>query len=225
MYICTKYKSKSKHMIVSNMTIDEIYREIDKNLSFIAGKIDNLKRKLLRLTIKSKKPESIFLFTKDKNNNEWFIYLNVTKKYIRISKGVLYLDVNNKFNIIDISSTGNLTNFTSHFIERYNERFLHQEKLTKREIFKLFILNNPAKIIKIDENACVMTDGVGLGELHRRVGYYYFNCKTFVNNNMLFENQDNYKNEGKKYMEEKLKKIIKSKAKLDEILYNNEKVI
>jgi hypothetical protein len=41
-----------------------------------------------------------------------------------------------------------LTHFTSHFLERYNERFLRQENLSKLELLKQFIPKNPIEVIR-----------------------------------------------------------------------------
>jgi hypothetical protein len=202
-------------MLVPKMNIDEIYNEIIKNYNFIVNKTLNIKSKLERIATKSKTSVSKFIFTKDKNNNDWFIFLNVTKKYYGIIFGVLYLDDNNKFNVITICKNKSfLCHYTSHFFDRYNERHLKQN-LSKKQILEAFIINNPSIAINInnDNPINVFNTGIGLGlfQNNTNTNFSIFYNKTFVSNDMLFDNQNEISEIGKKLSKDNLNDIIKSK--------------
>lgn len=103
-----------------------------------------------------------------------------------------------------------LTHFTSHFLERYNERFLRHENLSKLELLKRFISKNPIDVIRPVPDRDTLNnrifgrfkEGIGLGfdEVLSEDGKEIHHFKTFVLNEMIFESQlDNFNIIGKEY--------------------------
>ena len=77
-------------MIVPKMDMEGIINEFEKSEPFIITKTKNIAKKYRRLAIKKRSTIRNFIITKDKNNNDWFIYLNVTKKAQMYVSGIIY---------------------------------------------------------------------------------------------------------------------------------------
>ncbi len=82
--------------------------------------------------------------------------------------------------------------FTSHFIDRYNQRFLHQPYLSRKEALQLYMDNNGTTVIKnldsskYEYNVMVATnEGYSFGKFENDILLH----KTFVSRDMLFGNQ------------------------------------
>ena len=82
--------------------------------------------------------------------------------------------------------------FTSHFIDRYNLRFLHQPHLSRKEALQLYMDNNGTTAIrsldssKYEYNVMVATnEGYSFGKYENGILLH----KTFVSRDMLFGNQ------------------------------------
>ena len=82
--------------------------------------------------------------------------------------------------------------FTSHFIDRYNQRFLHQPYLTRKEALQLYLDRNNSTVIrsfdssKYEYNVMVATnEGYSFGKHENSILLH----KTFVSRDMLFGNQ------------------------------------
>ena len=82
--------------------------------------------------------------------------------------------------------------FTSHFIERYNQRFLHQPHLSCKEALQLYMEHNKATVIKrlksskYEGNVMVASsEGYSFGTFENDILLH----KTFVSRDMLFGNQ------------------------------------
>lgn len=82
--------------------------------------------------------------------------------------------------------------FTSHFIDRYNQRFLHQPFLSRKEALQLYMDKNGTSIIKsldsskYEYNVMVATnEGYSFGKFENDILLH----KTFVSRDMLFGNQ------------------------------------
>lgn len=194
-------------MIVPSMNMDEIINEIENQIPYIINILKNTVPKLRRQAIKNKTNIVHFFKVTDKKHNNWIIYLNVNKKrfkcapfiyYINnlgfntIKVGIGYLNQNPKINPDKI-----LIHYPSHFFERYNERFLNIPNLSKIEILKIYIENNPEDSFKylqtiqdgLEETFDVINDGVGLGYSEIINNIEIFHNKTFINTDMLLGNQ------------------------------------
>ncbi|GJG32754.1 hypothetical protein PRMUPPPA20_08630 [Xylanibacter ruminicola] len=82
--------------------------------------------------------------------------------------------------------------FTSHFIDRYNLRFLHQPYLSRKAALQLYLDNNHKTVItsfrspKYDCNVmAAATEGYSLGKFENDILLH----KTFVSRDMLYGNQ------------------------------------
>ena len=82
--------------------------------------------------------------------------------------------------------------FTSHFINRYNQRFLHKPYLSRKEALQLYMDNNHTTVIKsfqspkYDCNVMIAAaEGYSFGKFENDILLH----KTFVSRDMLYGNQ------------------------------------
>ena len=82
--------------------------------------------------------------------------------------------------------------FTSHFIDRYNQRFLHKPYLSRKEALQLYMDNNHTTVIKsfqspkYDCNVMIAAaEGYSFGKFENDILLH----KTFVSRDMLYGNQ------------------------------------
>jgi hypothetical protein len=182
------------------MNSEELYNEIFKDFEIVQRKATYLTDGLRREAIKSKAKHVNRIFDyKSKQLNKWFIVADYIVGHPAFILVVHYLDEYG-FNGIRIDA-GNqsLTHVTPHFLERYNERFLKQPNLSKLELLKRFIKNNPVYVIqsvfdtetKKYKISGRVNEGIVLGikEVLRGKGKEINQYKTFISSDMIFENQ------------------------------------
>ena len=108
-------------------------------------------------------------------------------------------------------SYGHVKVYTSHFLDRYNERFLKNPVLSKLETFRLFIMNNPKGAIK--ENYSeeypegiieVVNNGIvfGMSQDNKELNCHISLMKTFISWDMIGQDQQQVAMEGKVILKE-----------------------
>ena len=195
-------------MIVETMSDKELLAEIDNDFLEIAKFIVDIKyntayKKRLQWG-RPKNGDFIIRINdwKSSNGNAYTYYIR-TKDWNDFKKGlfmvctVTFFRRNNAMNAIRILLDGDgdpsIEIFTSHFIDRYNQRFLKQPYLSRKEVVMKFIDRNDHLVIqklessKYDHNMMTGTnDGYIFGKFEDEQIKVY---KTFVTREMLFGNQ------------------------------------
>ena len=135
-------------MIVPSMNSQELYSEIMNDYQLVERKAYYLALGLRRSARKSKhKQVREIVEYKSKQRNNWIITIDCYVNGYDSSTTVYYLDEHGLngmcVNSVDVS----LSHYTPHFLRRYNERFLKDTTLSKLELLKQFIINNPIETI------------------------------------------------------------------------------
>ena len=193
-------------MIVPTMNSREILNEILIDVNAVQNKADSIAKNLRRSAIKSKSKTSFkFLDYKSPRKNDWVILLKSTTSYCSTLTCVHYL---NKlgFNCLLVSEEDRFHHLSGHFLERYNERFLHQFGLSKLELFKHFILHNSiatieglnSKDINIKRIIIKFKNGIAFGTFEIINGHEILDYRTFISSEMVLafqkENVDSINN-------------------------------
>ena len=181
-------------MIVPSMSCVEIAREFILDYKSVCNKADHLAKVLRREAIKTKTKKIIkfYPYTSVRSNN-WMILLEYLHPKCAAITAVHYLNSAGSFNLIQSFDILVFHHFTSHFLVRYNERFLKRNGLSKLEIFKLYILNNNYSTVKYLESNYVylkIKDGYVLGiseEIDEGIEIIHYN--TFLSNDMILDYQ------------------------------------
>lgn len=186
-------------MIVKTMNQVEIAREILADFSSVQKKVMTLKKPMRRSLIKSRKKYAFKIIEyESQRKNNWVIFIDCFKKETLTKYIVSYLDKNG-FNAVMVLDNRNLMHISSHFIQRYNERYLQQLGLSKIEVLKQFIKRNPVGFLQKlpdDENHKNkffgrLADGITLG-YHESLPFTQISYhKTFINTKMVMEFQKN----------------------------------
>lgn len=181
--------SMSHYELIKEMTIDTI--AVDRKANFIADQ-------LRRVVIKQKtKPIERWFDYKTARGNSWLLLISHHGKYHNFYRFVWFLGKHG-INIIFpwTLPTGNMEydHFTSHFIKRYNERFIKDPKLPVLETFKSYFTNNLTVNAQTDGGyeskiMGVVNDGVIFGVAEKNGQNLYITYKTFVSNQMILEFQ------------------------------------
>ena len=90
-----------------------------------------------------------------------------------------------------------LTHYSGHFLERFNERFLHEAELSKTEILKRYLSKNASAYIEFLPDTEKYQkpifgrsrEGVVFGNVEFLESYNIIHVKTFIANDMIFESQ------------------------------------
>lgn len=195
------------------MTSQELCNEIFKDESVVISKATYLAKDIRRLALKSKEKytEKIYEY-KSKQNNNWIIIIHANKKVIDTFYITYYLDQYGLNGIMTANDKKSLLHYTPHFLERYNQRFLKQENLSKIEILKRFLSVNWHAFVNdtpdYGENKnCFFTrfrEGIGLGYKEHVNGYLntIHHFKTYISPEMTFENQQKDLDLSSKYYEQ-----------------------
>lgn len=144
-------------MIVSSMNSKEIISEYFKDYDIVSRKARFISKKVRREALrKGDKKYTYITDYKSKLKNDWLIFIDYNNGEPLILTAVYYLN-RNKMNVVVIQSDNKtFIHYTSHFLERYNERFINQADLSKLELLKQFLpLNNFASYDVIDRKSVV----------------------------------------------------------------------
>ncbi len=188
-------------MIVPSMNAKELLLEIAKDYEFVMRKSYHLMRGCRREAVKSKNKHVQRIFDyKSKLKNDWLIIVDYYVADPSFVVVVYYHD-NFGFNGIMVGSDNQtLTHYTHHFLERYNERFLKQENISRKELLKRFLSQNAVGFLTYMPNAIDVKngffsrirEGIGLGYVEKIDGIQnqLQHFKTFISNDMIFKGQE-----------------------------------
>lgn len=187
-------------MVVPSMNSEELLIEIYKDLEVVNRKAFYLAQGLRRQAIKSrgKYVQRVYDYKSLRQNN-WFIIVDY---YVKEPLFTVVAYYTNQYGLNGILVDGDNTtmmNFTPHFLDRYNERFLKREDASHLELLKRFVPANPVQTImsiqKIDSNKkqtfVRFNEGIGLGykEYFPERGKVMHHFKTYISNEMVLEHQ------------------------------------
>ena len=166
-------------MIVPAMNSKELAIEVFKDLETVDIKAMYLAQGLRREAVKSKFKyvKRVFEY-KSRRLNLWLIIIDYYVKQPFFTIVVYYLDPSGLNGIMVDGNNQTLIHFTPHFLERYNERFLIQPKISKLELLKRFIPANSLEVIRVvPDNSSLenrifgrFKEGIGLGLKEEFVG-------------------------------------------------------
>ncbi|MCT4589097.1 MAG: hypothetical protein N4A71_14845 [Carboxylicivirga sp.] len=186
-------------MIVPNMTSDELANEIMADIKNVRTKIGYASNKIRRIAIKSPKKhhQHMLEYTSPMKNN-WIVFINYYLKEPVYVPVVHYLNQYGLNGIMVSEGDISLQHYTSHFLDRYNQRFLKKDDMSKLELLKHFIKQNPmaqTQSLPDDKDYANQifgrfSEGMGFGYKERLTRNILFHFKTFVSSEMRFENQE-----------------------------------
>lgn len=213
-------------MIVPSMNSQELYSEIMNDYPIVERKAYYLALGLKRSARKSKHKHVREIFEyKSKQRNNWIITIDCYLNGYESSTMVYYLDEHG-LNGVRVNSEGvSLSHYTPHFLKRFKERFLKDPSLSKLDLLKHFIFNNPLEAFgeiadgELNQNKVFgrFNEGVGLGHIEAidDNGSEIIHFKTFISNEMILDFQrDGFNDLGEHYDEtyNELQRINKRRA-------------
>jgi hypothetical protein len=181
-------------MIVPSMNKTELAKEIYKDSVIVWRKAKYLTDGVRREAIKTRNKNLVRIFKyKSKQKNEWLIISDYSQGDPKIYLSIIYYN-DLGFNAVSVSDEY-LVHYTSHFLQRYNERYLRQEGLEMLELYKKFIIVNATATydFTLDDSKKVVArfrDGLGFG-LTERQDFFFIFMKTYISPEMIFEDQKN----------------------------------
>ena len=187
-------------MIVPAMNSKELLTEIFKDSNIVQKKATYITDGLRREAVKSRSKyvQRIYEYRSRQYNN-WIIIVDYFVGHPCFTIVAYYVDDYGLNGIRVDSDNRSLTQFTPHFLERYNERFLKRGNMSKLELLKQFISKNSMEAIKYVSNSETkqiqifgkFKEGIGLGykEDFNDIGKEIFHYKTFISNKMILEGQ------------------------------------
>ncbi|MGI6322608.1 MAG: hypothetical protein ACOXZO_04735 [Bacteroidales bacterium] len=181
-------------MIVPSMTLEELVNEILSDKQIVIRKSLHLTEKLRREAIKTRNKKLYrFYEYKSKQKNNWLILIDYNSGDPLILSVVHYLN-NFGLNAVSIlSDKKTLVHYSAHFLERFNERFLKQENLSKLDVLKQFLpQNNIATYDFIPDSGefknrvfARFKDGIGLGIYEKLWNNKMIFLKTYISPEMI----------------------------------------
>jgi hypothetical protein len=134
-------------MIVPAMNSRELLTEILKDFKIVERKAYYLASGLRREAVKSKSKYVQRKFdNRSPQRNKWLITIDFFVARPSFNAIAYYLDQHGLNGIRVNASLKSLTHLTPHFLDRYNDRFLHQPNLPKIELLKQFTSRNPLDV-------------------------------------------------------------------------------
>jgi hypothetical protein len=185
-------------MILPSMNSEELVREIMKDYQIVNRKGKYELEKLRRPALKSRTRHIQRIYDyKSKNHNNWIIFCDYDMKDPLWYVIVHFVDKWGLQAYLVDEKQRVLYHYSGHFLERFNERFLHETELSKTEILKRYFLRNASAYIQVVPDTekyqnpvfgrC--KEGIILGYVELSGLYSIIHAKTFIANDMIFENQ------------------------------------
>ena len=180
------------------MNSEELVREIIKDYPMVLRKGEYALKDLRRPALKSKNKHVQKIFDyESKNKNKWIIFCDYHTKdplwyiviyFVNKSGLQAYLVDDNK---------RVLYHYSGHFLERYNERFLHEPSLSKIEILKRYLSKNASAYIEVHPETEKYQhpvfgrakEGVVFGNVELQGIWSIIHVRTFISNDMIHEGQ------------------------------------
>ena len=144
-------------MIVANMNLHEVYADLMGEMSKLDWKRDALLNKAMKVLRKSVVfPASItYDYQMQSSKNQYIIYFYREHPYAPVLAGYLCVMFDgSKRYIIQWTNQGvpEILILTSHFLQRYKERFLKQPDMSANEVAVRFLSRNRTlRIMPVDE--------------------------------------------------------------------------
>jgi len=184
-------------MIVPAMNSEEIMKEVLLDFPKVRNKADFYSKILRREAIKSKSKLAIKCWDyKSTRKNDWIILLKCTPSCSTTTTAAHYLNKMG-FNCLLLSNEGVFHHYSGHFLERYNERFLNQQNLSRLDIFKHYIHYNSLKSgeifnpeeIEMRKVIFKTKDGIAFGTIEIIDGREVVDYRTFITHDMVKDYQ------------------------------------
>ncbi len=185
-------------MIVPSMNSEELANEVLSDYDSVLRKVKYLIAALRREAIRSRNKKLFKIFDhKSKQMNNWLICLDYNMGDPLVMMVTHYLNKSGLNAVLVLSGKKTLVHYSSHFLERYNERFIKQERITKIELLKRFLPENNVTTFDLttysgDNNFEVFAkfkDGVGLGTSVQLNNCLMVNLKTYISTEMIMDFQ------------------------------------
>lgn len=185
-------------MILPTMNSEELVREIIKDCQIVNRKAKYELEKLRRPALKSRSRHVQRIYDyKSKNHNNWFIFCDYNMKDPLWYVVVHLVDKWGLQAYLVDENQRTLYHYSGHFLERFNERFLHEPELSKTEILKRYLSKNASAYIEVlpdtDKYQSPVfgksREGVVLGSVELQGLYSIIHVKTFIADEMIFESQ------------------------------------
>ncbi len=185
-------------MILPSMNSEELVREIMKDYQIVNRKGKFELEKLRRPALKSQNRHVTRIFDyKSKNHNNWIIFCDYDMKDPFWFVVVHFIDKWGLQAYLVDENKRVLYHYSGHFLQRFNERFLHETELSKTEILKRYLLKNASAYIEVLPDTDKYQnpifgkskEGVVLGNVENQGLYSIIHVKTFIADDMIFENQ------------------------------------
>lgn len=142
-------------MIVANMNLHEVYDTLMEEMPKLDWKREALHSKAIKEMERSMRFQCLYDYKIPSSNNQYIIYFYRTHLFAPVQSGYLCIlyDGSKRFVIkwTDWRSPA-IHVFTSHFLQRYKERFLKQPEMTANEVAVMFLSrNSEMKPMAVDE--------------------------------------------------------------------------
>ncbi|MBR6842265.1 MAG: hypothetical protein IKM77_08225 [Prevotella sp.] len=142
-------------MIVANMNLHEVYDTLMEEMPKLDWKRESLHSKAIKEMERSMRFQCLYDYKIPSSNNQYIIYFYRTHLFAPVQSGYLCIlyDGSKRFVIkwTDWRSPA-IHVFTSHFLQRYKERFLKQPEMTANEVAVMFLSrNSEMKPMAVDE--------------------------------------------------------------------------
>lgn len=144
-------------MIVANMNLHEVYNDLMGEMSKLEWKRDALIRKALAAMKKSDEypAYAMYDYQIQASKNQYIIYFHLDHPFAPISGGYLSVLFDGSKRYIMQWATRDVPEIlvlTSHFLQRYKERFLKQPELSANEVAVRFLSRNrKLRPVPVDE--------------------------------------------------------------------------
>jgi len=201
------------------MNSEELVREIMKDYPMVYRKGMYALEELRRPALKSlNKHVQRIIDYKTKNNNNWII---ICDYYVKDPSWIVVAHFVDKLGLQAYMVDKNqrtFNHYSGHFLERYNERYLHELDFSKTEILKRYLSKNFSTTIQVVPDTEKYKkpyfgrsrEGVVLGNVESLGLYKIVHANTFIANDMIFESQqeefDSTGEQYKQYWDEVYKK-------------------
>jgi len=183
-------------MLVPNMTLDEIRKEINKDFPILVRKMGYVTQDIQKQWRKVGKPDDYIKFFDytSKFKNHWIYRIEPLRKFSNCSAMLVYYNGRGHAGIAS-SKELNIIYHTGHFFLRYNER-RNLELKTLEEIIRAYMNeNHDIEYIDLEEISDDVTtifgeivSGIVLGTYNKRLDFLKLN--TYLPHHMLSSNQN-----------------------------------
>jgi hypothetical protein len=188
-------------MILSTMNKKELAREIFSDYEVVERKAGYLMKDVVKIAKKRKlkKYQAVFPYN-SLRRNKWTIKVWHNKKHTYFQSFLHFRDKQDFHAVFVDPKEHKLAFHSSHFLQRYNERFLHRSISSKTELMLEFLSRNPiATIADITEEVskdtklfAYLNDGIGLGYQKMVSNYTFDYMKTFITEDMIHAGQEHF---------------------------------